>query len=515
MKRLVSWSACLLCLTMLLPALHSSVMADTTILPSPPPNTAPDLIVTALAAGPLPPLSAVELFSQADTPLRLDDWHLDLTAIDNAACATGRDVVVNLPAGWMLPKHYLTLVQDGTIPGGSAFTLDPDTLADCISPQLASLRLVRGNTEGQVIAIPGTGSLPTDKVVQHKQRNNALSTTRTLSGSFIDDYSKQVTLADAVFYSDPLYAPPVSTRGLQILELLPNARPCSPLDTDLTCTDYIKLYNPTEDDINLADFRLRVGYKGQGTSVTNTFTWGAQLDPLTDGLVLPKHQYLTLATRNDGAPLTLTDSGAYVWLEDAYGTTTYQPVIQYPDASSTAKVGLAWAYNGIAWQWTSAPQPGGPNIFRTVLPAAITVPNTLAPCDPGQYRNPDTNRCRTIGTATSLVPCGAGQERNPETNRCRSVITASDSTLTPCQPGWDRNPDTNRCRKSAAVEGAAITKVQDVAAPIVNQPKWILVFLAGLAAAAYAVYEWRQDIALALGAAKAKITRFLPGRHKP
>lgn len=306
--------------------------------------------------------------------------------------------------------------------------------------------------------------------------------------------------------------PPTDVAGLEISEILPNSRSCSPLETDPTCADYIKLYNPTLSDINLANYRLRVGYKGQSTSITNTFTWGKTLDPAADEYILPSQRYFTLSLRNDGSPLSLTDSGAYAWLEDAYGTTVYSPIVQYPDASSVTKVGQSWAYDGNAWQWTTTPQPDGPNVF-TALATKVSpiIATILAPCDAGQYRNPDTNRCKSVATTSSLTPCGEDQERNPETNRCRSIATTASSALTPCQPGWERNPDTNRCRKSGDVQGASIAKVEDVSAPFAPKPVWIAAALVGCAAIAYAAYEWRQEIRL-FGATLERTIRNLPSR---
>lgn len=75
-------------------------------------------------------------------------------------------------------------------------------------------------------------------------------------------------------------------------------------------------------------------------------------------------------------------------------------------------------------------------------------------CDEGYYLNVTTNRCNKIQTETALIPCKDGYERNPETNRCRKITTEEENELSPCAEGYERNPETNRCRKIQANNGA-------------------------------------------------------------
>lgn len=115
----------------------------------------------------------------------------------------------------------------------------------------------------------------------------------------------------------------------------------------------------------------------------------------------------------------------------------------------------------------------------------------LKPCAADQVRNAETNRCRKISSATSsLTPCKPGQERNPATNRCRKVGTDS-ATLKPCQAGYERNPETNRCRKVKASNSS-------LGAPAAINPVSMnsrIVSVLVIMAIAYAVYEYRTDIA--------------------
>lgn len=502
-------------------AAATPVPTTISIQPTPPPSTAPDLLVTSLVGSSLP--DYVELYNQSDTAFNLADWQLLFTIHDasQTGCAD-TTAAVALPASWLLPKKYLTLQRTTAPAPGSLtipFILDSALLTGCTTPQLATLALIHGTDEPeQFITIPANEWPSTSTTVaQHKQRANSSSSSRMITGTFDSDY--KIVAGAIALNSDSLYTPPADAAGLQILEILPNPRSCSPLETDPTCTDYIKLYNPTDQPINLADYRLRVGYKGQSESVTNTFTWGKDIDPAADEFILPSQQYFMLSVRNDGQPLSLTDTGNYVWIEDAYGATMYEPIVAYPDASSTAKVGSAWAYDGASWNWSSEPQPNAPNFFP---PVPVIVPeapaptvSVLAPCDPGEYRNPDTNRCKSlvIASSASLTPCGPGEERNPDTNRCRSIVTASTS-LTPCDQGWERNPETNRCRKivTPVVAGATTAKIQDIAAPSSNRTGWLIAGIAVAAALTYAVYEWRQEVTLAAEKVKLKGLRILPAR---
>ena len=513
----------IICALSIAPGIANAATPTTiTVGPTPPPSSAPDLIITTIVGSSLPDF--LELYNQSSSPLDLRDWRVEFAVHDTSLAGCGNvDSSVALPASWLLSKRYVTLERTSTPAPGSVtlpFNIDISTLlAGCVAPQLGSVSLVHGTeVPEQLVTIPtASWSATIVTVAQHKQRSNSPSSTRAITGDFASDY--KIAAGAITLNSDPLYVPPSDTASLQILEILPNARECSPLDTDPTCGDYIKLFNPTDQPINLANYRIRVGYKGQSESVTNTFTWGAELDPSHDELVLPAGQYFMLTARNDGQPISITDTGNYIWLEDAYGTTVYEPLVAYPDASSTTKVGYAWAYDGSAWKWTSAPQPSAPNYFPPIPVTAEptgtsseTSVSILKPCAIGQYRNPATNRCKSTVTASSaiLTPCGTGQERNLETNRCRSIVTAS-SSLTPCQPGWERNPATNRCRKSASAVAGAATSAEDVAAPTVDSPTgWYVAAVAVAAAGAYAIYEWRQDLRLVFERTQYMVMSHLP-----
>ncbi len=321
------------------------------------------------------------------------------------------------------------------------------------------------------------------------------------------------------------YQPPDDAGGLQIVELLPHSPSCSPTATDPLCGDYVKLFNDGDEPVNLADYRLRTSYGGLNSSSRNTFSLDGSLDP---------GEYLLINTKDDGSPLSLTDSGGYVWLEDALGVQAYDPVIEYPDASAENKVGQAWSLgDNDEWQWTTSPQPDGPNDFPSVpsvveLVAPSTSATSLKPCAPDQVRNPSTNRCRKISSATktltlcklgqtrnpvthrcrtaknatkSLTPCKLGQTRNSATNRCRSVLAAT-KVKKPCKAGQERNPDTGRCRKIQP----KISNIHDIkTASKSTDQHWYIVAALTAGAAGYISYEWRQEFSVGLERLKSKL----------
>jgi hypothetical protein len=320
----------------------------------------------------------------------------------------------------------------------------------------------------------------------------------------VSDFTTQT--GSAQLYGGGLYSPPDAV-GLQIVEILPNARTCPPLDTSPDCSDYVKLYNPTANSIDLSAFRLRSNSGGLSSTKSNTTMLTGTLQP-----------YAYAAE-----PIDLTNSGGYAWVEDDYGVRTYQPIYDYPDASDTSKKDQSWALdpNDGTWKWMT-PAPTTANYWPAVAATVTTATTTAADCGPGRERNPATGRCRTIATAasTSLQPCAANQERNPATNRCRSVTTAG-ATLATCQPGQERNPatnrckavastsdqpkpcpagqtrnaDTNRCRKVTTVttQGSIKDVPTSTTAPKVA---WWAAGVVGVAALGYGAYEWRQDIGM-------------------
>ncbi len=471
----------------------------------PTPPTQPSVVITAFGGG-IPDF--FELYNQSSAPVFLGGWHINVT-VQGIDPETNQPIEhlyhIALPAGWLLSKQYHILQRDGSARDVSVYQLD-DVMSN---PVTAKLSLVNAESTVQFDVVPST-ALSQTQWVQHKQRTNA---SVKMSGAFSTDYV--VKTGAPVGYTDALYMPP-ETMPLQIIEILPNARDCSPLDTALDCSDYVKLFNPTSSPVHASQYRLRTDSGGIKSSSTNTFSLPEIIAP---------GEYVVIRLRDNGESLSITNTGGYVWLEDVYGVKTYQEtVVSYPDASATSKKGMSWAYDerDNAWKWMS-PTPYGPNYWppeaagkgaeatgvkaladcgpgKERNPATnrcrnivSTTGSTLTPCKPGQERNPETNRCRSVaGVSTALKPCAPNQYRNPDTNRCKNIAVTT--SLKPCKAGYERNPETNRCRKIRA-SSKDVATVKDVESNTkANTTGWWFVGVAVLAALGYGVYEWRHDL---------------------
>ncbi len=131
--------------------------------------------------------------------------------------------------------------------------------------------------------------------------------------------------------------------------------------------------------------------------------------------------------------------------------------------------GASWSLLDGEWVQTFAVTEGATNVFKEYadcqsgymrnesgkcvkISTPPTVSDVLAPCPAGQYRHPETRRCRKIEAAKTVTPCKEGYYRSEATGRCRSIASAAAKTLKPCPDGQFRNPATGRCKKIAAAD---------------------------------------------------------------
>lgn len=282
--------------------------------------------------------------------------------------------------------------------------------------------------------------------------------------------------------------------GIVISEILPN-----PSGAD-TGKEFIELYNPTDEEINLKGCSL------QTSSSTKRYD-------LPDILVNPGTYTVFFGSVT---PLTLPNStSGTVWL---LSPTDELSSIIYPGGMGED---ASWSLIDGVWEVSYSVTPGALNVPMPIKPCpagqtrntdtnrcqapVVVAVSTLAACKTGQERSLETNRCKSVTlSGTAITPCKEGQERNPATNRCRNI--QADSSLSSCPEGQERNTDTNRCRKVTNSIGETLAAVTDVPTKTTSShPKWWLAVLAVSLATGYAVFEWRRDISLHLANLKTRL----------
>ncbi len=457
---------------------------DTTLLPLSP------LLITAYQTKDTgKDLQYIELYNSGDEMVQVQDW-------------TIRDVANNRTlefassfTGWLEPDKHVVLSRSGIIAGAS-FTITGWSTST--APLLmTSLQLVHSGYR----TLDATFSSKADDRGKMMTRTYNTDSYSTASAPFVQNYRLP---PQSLLFDDGLYATPPEP-GIKIVEIYPYASDCSPFDTSVLCGDYVKLYNPTNDVVDLTDLVLRTDSISTSRTSSNTFTLA--------GVMLPG-EYRTIWQTDAGSRMSLTNSGGYVWIEDLYGMVHYDSTLAHYESAGSSLQGYAYAEDAAnEWQWTSTPAPAAANVITLPILAACedgkyrnpdtgrcrsleeTI-NALAACEEGYERNPTTNRCRKIAlaSATTLTPCKEGQERNPETNRCRSIASAV-AELLPCDEGYERNPATNRCRKAATGEVlSAKYPVQPYDQTKSAALTWWIVGGLAICAAGYAVWEWRREI---------------------
>ncbi|MGB4762424.1 MAG: hypothetical protein WBP12_03665 [Candidatus Saccharimonas sp.] len=436
----------------------------------------------------------VQVYNSGSVPINIAEWRI-LDSFNPT-----RELLFNRAErhGWLEPGNHVVLAANDS---RVTYRLDGWSTASATAVKTPGLSLVHDAYRASQVDVTVSNIL-------RKRVFGSTSYNTTFQDAVVQSDVADET-ATNVLFEDGLYTPSVLP-GLEIVEIYPYASTCSPFDTSVLCGDYVKLYNSTDSVIDLGDLVLRTDSSSSSRTVSNAFTLTGLLEP---------GEYRTIWQTDAGARLSLTNSGGYVWLEDHYGllgSAQYiKTVVRYESASSSLQ-GYSYALSGDGnWAWSSTPMP---------MSANIVTPPAEVPCPDGKYRNPETNRCRTIedtlnaltaceegyernpltnrcrkigGSATaSLTPCKEGQVRNPETNRCRSIASEV-ADLIPCNDGYERNPATNRCRK--VVAGSEVKGAEYPVEPIEQGSGntvglWTLVGVVAIAVL-YGVWEWRHEIA--------------------
>lgn len=436
-------------------------------------------------------LDVLQLYNANETVMSLEGWRIGVTT----TLQPTPQPIMTL-SGYVKAESHVLYTSSGSVTGAGVYPFSMPGLA--VGERITKLVLLAPTLAFSSAEQPVAVS---DGVYRRGTTTTGYSTSTTFT-----KLSEPISL-----YADELYLVP-GAPTLQIVEVVARHAECAPNDMSVVCGDYLKLRNNGEHAIDTSLYRLRTD---SGTSISgNAFA--------LDGLLEPG-AYLTVFMRDDGERLNVTDGGGYAWLEDAAGLAQYydETMIQYPSASSTSKIGWAWVLDPAdgAWKWTSTPQPDADNLVT--VPVVVVASEAVSECPAGKYRNPETNRCRSVEEAvnvlaqceegkernpvtnrcrsvaslasTALSPCDEGQERNPATNRCRSVLAAS-QTLTPCQTGYERNPETNRCKKILIGSTPATTPAAALESGGGSTLATALIITTGLGAVGYGVYEWRSEL---------------------
>ena len=275
---------------------------------------------------------------------------------------------------------------------------------------------------------------------------------------------------------------------------------------------FIEIINSGEKTVITTGCKLTVGDSGVRENIGDI-----ELNP---------GEFLTIKIKN--TKLKLPKTKGKVYLLDEAGSK-----IDIAEYNNMPK-GASWSLIDDEWMQTFMITENSENIFkeypdcqsgyeRNALGKCvkIVIPLVESSCPVGQYRHPETRRCRKIEAAKTITPCKDGYYRSEETGRCRSIASAAAKTLKPClegqfrnsatgrckkiastddiakecPEGFERNPQTKRCRKIKSANmptvGSAAAEVKQVAGATWG---WWVFGGVSLLAVGYGVWQWRWEI---------------------
>ena len=188
---------------------------------------------------------------------------------------------------------------------------------------------------------------------------------------------------------------------------------------------FVEIYNATDHNIDTTGCQVRYKKKNY---------------PLSG--VIPPDGYLARYATDFSLTKNPTSSND-LSLIDVDGNTVDTLTYYNGQKKATAYAAFGYQNNGQAqWLQTYHPTPGEANDYQK-----------YKTCPVGKVINEETGNCVNASTLdTALAPCPAGKYRNPLTNRCKSID--DDDEKEPCPEGYERNPETGRCRKIRNNDGA-------------------------------------------------------------
>ncbi|MBF1039853.1 MAG: lamin tail domain-containing protein [Candidatus Nanosynbacter sp.] len=275
---------------------------------------------------------------------------------------------------------------------------------------------------------------------------------------------------------------------------------------------FIEIINSGEKTVITTGCKLTVGDSGVRENIGDI-----ELNP---------GEFLTIKIKNTNLKLPKTKGKVYL-LDEAgsqIDSTEYEKL-----AKSSS-----WSLVDDEWMQTFMITENSENIFkeypdcqngyeRNVLGRCvkISIPPIEVSCPAGQYRHPETRRCRKNEAEKTITPCKDGYYRSEETGRCRSIASAAAKTLKPCPEGQFRNSTTGRCKKIASTDDIAkecpegfernpqtkrCRKIKSASMPTVGSAAAEVKQVAGatwgwwvfggvsLLAVGYGVWQWRWEI---------------------
>ncbi len=405
----------------------------------------------------------VEIYNQSAQTIDISSWKLQYLSAGGTSWQT--KATLN---GWLYPngrlllasKDYLADVADIAFnPGfkleaGHIRLVSPDPSDDS---QLIEQDLVGWGTavypEGQSATAPPAGASLQRNTSSGKYTdtdNNALD----LSISLIPNPESLNVEPEVESAQDPVL-PPEPTADEQpaaitetvtedenngllpviVSELLPN--PAAPASD--SADEYIELYNPNDQEFDLADYKLQTG-----SAYSYSFT--------LDTTALPPHAYLVLYVNETG--LTLANTSGRARLLSPNGDLLFE-TSSYEDAPE----GQAWTFVDNVWQWTTVPTPASANIL-------------VAPQNPA-----------TLATSQTTTP------KKTTTTTAKKVTKPKAKVATKKQTP-KKTTTKEKTNKDGEVAGS--TSGNDDSSPPTHM--WIIA-LVGCLAVGYAAYEYRHDVA--------------------
>ena len=209
---------------------------------------------------------------------------------------------------------------------------------------------------------------------------------------------------------------------------------------------FIEIINSGEKTVITTGCKLTVGNSGISENIGDI-----ELNP---------GEFLTIKIKN--TKLKLPKTKGKVYLLDEAGSQ-----IDSAEYEKLAK-SSSWSLIDDEWMQTFMITENSENIFKEYLDCQngyernalgkcvkIAIPPVESPCPVGQYRHPETRRCRKNEAVKAITPCKDGYYRSEETGRCRSIASAAAKTLKPCPEGQFRNSSTGRCKKIASTDDIA------------------------------------------------------------